>query len=177
LFNILKISTPAISSSLAYICVFPTGLKYSDIIPLFKNGDKTNMMNCRPISLLTSSSKVTEKVICVRLLRHLKIVILYPIINMGSGARHIYNLINKILKALDNKIPAVGIFFFGDLNKAFDFVNHNVLLSKLKFYGIAGKANKKYVYSSWGKTVSGVLQGSILGPILFCYILMTCPLS
>jgi hypothetical protein len=63
--NILKISAPAISSPLAYICnksfstgVFPTRLKYSEIIPLFKNGDKTDMMNYRPTSLLTSFSKV-----------------------------------------------------------------------------------------------------------------------
>jgi fructose-1,6-bisphosphatase/inositol monophosphatase family enzyme len=52
--------------------VFPTRLKYSEIIPLFKNGDKTNVMNYRPISLLTSLSKVIEKAIFVRLLRHIK---------------------------------------------------------------------------------------------------------
>jgi Notch-like protein len=67
-FNILKISAPAIGSPLTYIYnksfstgVFPICLNYSDIISLFKNGDKTNMMNYRPISLLTSFSKVIEK--------------------------------------------------------------------------------------------------------------------
>jgi hypothetical protein len=66
----LKISAPAISSPLVYICntsfsagVFPTHLKYYEIIPLFKNGDKTNVMNYRPISLLTFFSKVVEKAI------------------------------------------------------------------------------------------------------------------
>jgi hypothetical protein len=52
--------------------VIPTSLKYSEIKPLFKNGDKINMMNYRPISLLKFFSKVTEKVILVRLIHHIK---------------------------------------------------------------------------------------------------------
>jgi hypothetical protein len=68
--KILKSSAPFISSPLAYICnkaletgVFPTRLKYSVIKPFFKGGDKTNMSNYRPISLMTSFSKVLEKII------------------------------------------------------------------------------------------------------------------
>jgi hypothetical protein len=83
---------------------------------------------------------------------------------------------------LNNKIPVGGLFC--DLNKTSDYVNHDVLLSKLKFYGIIGKAyallesylygryqravtNSRYAHSNWGKIVSGVHQGSILGPLLF----------
>jgi hypothetical protein len=76
--KILKISIPFISSPLTYICtrvlstgVFPSRLKYSEIIPLFKYGDRTNMTNYKPISLLLSFSKVVEKGICIRLNQHI----------------------------------------------------------------------------------------------------------
>jgi hypothetical protein len=76
--KILKIRAPFISSPLTYICniflttgVFPTWLKYSEIKPVLKNWDKTNMINYRPISLLTSFSKVAEKVIYAILHKHI----------------------------------------------------------------------------------------------------------
>jgi hypothetical protein len=84
-------------------------LKYSEIIPLFKNGDKTNVTNYRPISLLTSFSKVIEKAIFVRLLCHIKNNNIlsnhqYGFRGDSSSELAIYNLINEILKALDDKV-------------------------------------------------------------------------
>jgi hypothetical protein len=66
-----------------------------------------------------------------------------------------YNLINEILRALNNKILVGGIFC--DLKKAFDYVNHDVLLSKLKFYGVRGKANalmKSYLHDRHKRVVT-----------------------
>jgi retron-type reverse transcriptase len=105
-------------------------------------------------------SKVIEKVIFAQLLRHIKNNNILS--NHQYGFRHnsstelaSYKLINEILEALNNKIPVRGIFC--DLNKAFDSVNHDVLLSKLKFYGIVGKANKlleSYLYGRYQRVVT-----------------------
>jgi len=97
-----------------------------------------------------------------------------------------FKLTNEILKALNNKTLAGSVFC--NLEKAFDSVNHDILLSKLSYYGISGKAKsllKSYLQnrhqrvlitnslfnpntvSKWTKIKCGVLQGSILGPLLF----------
>ena len=109
----------------------------------------------------------------------------YGFRNNSSTESASFNLINNILDALNNNMLVGGIFC--DLTKAFDNVNHNVLLSKLEFYGITGKANnliKSYLsdryqrvliknncsnrcFSEWGKIKQGVPQGSILGPLFF----------
>jgi hypothetical protein len=76
--NILKISVPFIKSPLIYIInksitigIFPEHLKYSQINPVFKSGDKADMCNYRPIALLTSFSKIFEKIIYKRLYQHI----------------------------------------------------------------------------------------------------------
>jgi hypothetical protein len=76
--KLMKISAPFISSPLNYICneviikdVFPDKLKYSVIKPLYKKGNKRDVSNYRPISLLTSFSKISEKVIQTKLMDYL----------------------------------------------------------------------------------------------------------
>ena len=76
--KILKISAPFISYPLSYIFnksmisgIFPTRLKYATIKPIFKNGDKKNVANYRPISILPSFSKILEKIMYIRLMNHL----------------------------------------------------------------------------------------------------------
>jgi len=169
--------------------IFPTQLKYSQINPIFKKVNKTEMLNYRPVSLLTSFSKVFGKVIYKRLHYHIKHNNIlakerYGSRNNSSTEIASYKLINNILKALNNKMWVGGIFC--DLTKSFDYVNHNILLPKLEFYGITGRANnliKSYLndryqrvlvknkyskncFSEWGK-VKRVPQGSILGPLFF----------
>ena len=134
------------------------------------------------------------KVICIRLDHHINNN--HIPINEQFGFRHEstdigpYKLTKNILTALNNKLLVGGIFC--DLHKAFDCVNHDILPSKMEFYGISGKANnliKSYLqdryqrvlvdldsnkyYSKWESVTDGVPLESLLGPLLFFYILMT----
>lgn len=104
----------------------------------------------------------------------------------GSTNYAIIELVDKIAKAIENNEFTVGIFL--DLSKAFDTVNHDILLSKLYFYGIRGSchawikdylSNRKQIVkynqirSSERLISCGVPQGSVIGPLLFLIILMT----
>jgi hypothetical protein len=140
--------------------IFPTRLKFSQITPIFKRGNKAEISNYRPISLFTSFSNVFEKVFFYKRLYHhvLSNNILakeqYGFRNNCSTEMASYNLINNILKALNSKMWVGGIFC--DLTKAFDYVNHNILLSKLKFYGITGRVNnliKSYLNDRYQRVV------------------------
>ena len=122
---------------------FPTWLKFSQIVPVHKKGDKNKLTNYRPISLLTAFSKIFEKVIYKRLDNHITSNNIlakeqYGFRNNASTEKAIHQLTNNILKALDNKYLEGGIFC--DLTKAFDCVDHDILLDKLEYYGIKGNA-------------------------------------
>jgi len=115
----------------------------SQIIPLRKKGKKSEISNYRPISLLVSFSKIFEKIILNTLCNHVNnnnILVheQYGFRNNSFMETASYNLINNILEAFENKSTVGGIFC--DLTKAFNCVNHTILLSKLEFYGIMGIA-------------------------------------
>jgi exonuclease III len=165
--------------------VVPTELKIARVIPIFKGGDKTLVSNYRPVSVLPVFSKVLEKLMYNRLLNFLnKHKVLYDY-QFGFRQKHNTNsalivLVGRIVSALDEGKSVLGVFL--DFSKAFDTVNHNILLEKLYKYGVRGIALKWFqsylsdrrqfvVYnnteSGQEHVVCGVPQGSILGPLLF----------
>jgi hypothetical protein len=116
--KMLKSSAPYICSPLNYICnksiwsgICPSRLKYSIIKPLFMKGDRDNMANYRPISLLTSFSKIFEKIIYERLLQHTKVNNILLEEEFGfrpatSTDKASYRLINEILNAMNERKTA-----------------------------------------------------------------------
>jgi ribosomal protein S16 len=173
--------------------IFPDQFKIAKIIPIYKKGPKNNPKNYRPISLLPTLSKIFEKVIKIRLIRHLSINKILSDRQFGykvgvSTGDAINSLINDIVIALNNKMKVAALFL--DLSSAFDTVDHQILLRKLEHYGLRGKTlhllhsylknRQQYVVlkstvegkieetkSKMNVVKRGVPQGSILGPILF----------
>lgn len=165
--------------------VVPDLLKIAKVIPVFKSGDEKVIMNYRPISILPVFSKIFEKVVFNRLQNYLDKNNILHHNQFGfrpnlSTSLALLQLTDEISKASDDGKITIGIFV--DLAKAFDTVDHKILLKKLNHYGIRGTAlnwfesyllnRVQYVMVNRAKSrsanvICGVPQGSILGPILF----------
>ena len=165
--------------------ICPSPLKIAKVIPIFKKDNPHEISNYRPISILPCISKILEKIIYDRLYRFLNVHKLLNLNQYGFRKNHspdlaLVQLFDKIANAIANKEHVIGIFM--DLSKAFDTLNHEILLNKLHAYGIRGTAlswfkdylsnRQQYVvYNDLSSNLStikcGVPQGSILGPLLF----------
>ena len=165
--------------------IFPDDWKKGNIVPIFKKGDKQNLRNYRPVSLLPICSKIFERIIYDNMLKYfLNNNLISPI---QSGFRSGDSCINQLLSithdiftSFDNGLEVRGVFL--DISKAFDKVWHDGLIYKLKQNGIKDKLlcllidflknrQQRVVlngqFTSWTKANAVVPQGSILGPLLF----------
>ena len=163
----------------------PEILKLQTIIPIYKKGSKTLPENYRPVSLTSHLTKVFERILRKKIMKHIEDN------ELLSDNQHAFRCgrsclsqllehMDYVLKALENKFNIDVIYL--DFAKAFDKVDHSILSKKLKSFGITGKLHKwlssflenRYQQvivneklSRKEKVISGVPQGTVLGPLLF----------
>ena len=190
--KILKIAAPCISSSLTLIFnqsiltgVFPNDWKTSKVIPIYKSEAKDEMTNYRPISIISTVASIFEKLIYNQIYEYLNNHDLLT--NSQHGFRPFQSTVTALLD-ITNKwyqnidIGKVNGVIFLDLKKAFDTVDHGILLDKIQSYGIKGSAHSwltsyllnrtQYCYVNGNQSgplmmKTGIPQGSGLGPLLF----------
>ena len=190
--DIVKLSNQVVAQCLSIIfnrCIregkFPDALKKAKIIPLHKGDSVLSVANYRPISLLPIFSKVFERLIYNQFVDYIEVNNILDELQFGfqknkSTEHAISSIISSITGALANKQSSYCIFL--DFAKAFDTVNHKILLDKLAYYGVKDQTLGLFdsyltnrtqtvevngVMSDVGTIKHGVPQGSILGPLLF----------
>ena len=123
--------------------IYPSNLKTAKVIPIFKNGDSKSINNYRPISILSTLNKIFEKILYARLVNYIEKFDLFYKYQFGFRTNHstehaLIEIVDQIRLSIDKDQLTCGIFI--DLSKAFDTVNHDILLAKLDHYGIRGNA-------------------------------------
>ena len=166
-------------------CSVPDLWKRASVIPIFKKGKKELTSNYRPVSLLSSSVKIFEKIVFKYVFNHFKNNFLISLWQSGflpgrSTVTQLTELYHTFCKAVADGKEVRVVFL--DISKAFDRVWHIGLLAKLRSFGIRGKLLDWFTNylkdryqrvvingqsSDWAKLKSGVPQGAVLGPLLF----------
>ena len=165
--------------------VYPGHFKVAKVVPVYKGEDPTQFGNYRPVSVLPVLSQIFERVLQTRLIEFLEnkktlVPGQYGFRAGHSTAMAVLDMVERIRTAWNEGHSALGVFI--DLKKAFDTVDHSLLLAKLEHYGVRGKAlelitsylegRMQYVVyggceSARGEISCGVPQGSVLGPLFF----------
>ena len=165
--------------------LFPNKWKQATVVPLFKSGDRSEVSNYRPISLLPLPGKILEKI------AHRNIVTFLEenniISDQQNGFRKGFSTVTAVADLTDSLFSAINkseitLSVFVDLRKAFDTVSHDILCKKIEKYGVRSNVNewcRSYLTGRSQKTLAnnnksdecsikyGVPQGSVLGPLFF----------
>ena len=190
--SMIKHVKDCITVLLVHICnrsfvtsIFPSELKIANVVPIYKSGDEMVFSNYRPVSVLPVFLKLLEGFVYNRFISHIndnKLLYEYQFGFQKGKSTHlaIMMLVDKITEALDQGDSVVRVFL--EFSKAFDTVDHNVLLQKIDKYGLYGvelqwfedNLSNRMQYVTYNnhkslheKVNCGVPHGPLLGPILF----------